>query len=136
MGLQPHLIGSTGSPGHTGFFLHFFFFNPARFQPRVDLPGWAWFQNTNPIHWFLTKDNSSNLTSIQNKIITKGVVQLVRSYVCFLEVISSSLTNLKVTEDLHSRVCEISRGTRKLTRAPMLIIKKKLEIIITRVTQF
>jgi hypothetical protein len=27
------------------FFFSCFFFNPARFQPRVDLSGWAEFQN-------------------------------------------------------------------------------------------
>jgi hypothetical protein len=47
MGLQPDLVGSTGPPGqsagsHQIFSSPVFFFNPARFQPRV---GRAGFQN-------------------------------------------------------------------------------------------
>ena len=36
-------------------------------------------------------------------IISRGVTQLVRPYVCSLEVTSSSLTNLRVTRGLHGR---------------------------------
>jgi hypothetical protein len=36
MGLQPGLGRVLpGQPGHTGFFLPCFFFNSARFQPRI-----------------------------------------------------------------------------------------------------
>jgi hypothetical protein len=33
----------------------------------------------------------------------RGVAQLVRPYICSLEVISSSLTNLRATGSLHGR---------------------------------
>jgi hypothetical protein len=40
-GLQPDFwlsrrVNPPGQPGHTGFFLPCFFFNPAQFQPRID----------------------------------------------------------------------------------------------------
>ena len=37
------LTGLAESPGHTGFFLPLFFFNPVRFQIRVSPLGWAGF---------------------------------------------------------------------------------------------
>jgi hypothetical protein len=45
--LQPGLAGSTRRVNRVtpGFFFLYFFFNPARFRPRVNPPGRTGFQN-------------------------------------------------------------------------------------------
>jgi hypothetical protein len=45
--------------------------------------------------------------NIENNIVVeetlRGIAQLVRPWICSLEVTSSSPTNLRTTEDLHGR---------------------------------
>ena len=53
----------------------------------------------------------------------RGITQLIRLYICSLEIINSSLTNLKVTRlDIYIivnfRIREISRNTCKLAGHP------------------
>ena len=60
------------------------------------------------------------------RLILRGVTQLIKSWVYFPEVTSSSPTNLRATKVymvVNFRTREISRGTRKLTQTPTLIKK-------------
>ena len=71
-------VNPYGQPGHTGFFIPLFFFNPAQFQPRINPLGRPGFQNYNQkahskiqlIVFILTLIADSNLYHPYFKIVS------------------------------------------------------------------
>jgi len=71
--------------------------------------------------------------NIENNIVVeetlRGIAQLVRPWICSLEVTSSSPTRpLKTYMVVNFRACGISRGACKLAQTPMLI--KNIYIVV------